>query len=177
MFIIFCFVSAINWSHSSRKSIVEYHLWKSLDELIRLLNTASKSPVPLSSQLLALLPKRNDWPEEFVLDEYSKSMLSKTGPIVRIDDITKQSRSSVYDNTGYSSLRRALRLSHAVWLLLDGLAVTGVNPPPPSRAQVLAMESIFERLEVSKAVLDSVNEVLRNMIPHINKDGKEDSEN
>jgi hypothetical protein len=26
-------------------------------------------------------------------------------------------------------------------------------------------------------VLDSVNEVLRNMIPHINKDGKEDSEN
>ena len=72
----------LNYSHNS---LVEYHLWKSLDELIRLLNAVSTTPVPLSSQLMALLPKRNDWPEDFVLDEYSKSMLSKTGPIVRID--------------------------------------------------------------------------------------------
>lgn len=152
-------------------AMMEYHLWKSLDELIRLLNKVSTTPVPLSSQLMALLPKRNDWPQEFVLDEYSKS---QTGPIVRVDDITKQSRSAVYDSSGYSSLRRALRLSHFVWLLLDGLAVTGADPQPPSRAEVLAMKSIFERLNVAKQVLDGVNEVLRRLIPHIKKDEKND---
>ena len=157
-------------------TMMEYHLWKSLDELIRLLNRVSSTPIPLSSQLMALLPKRNDWPKEFVLEEYSKSMLAQTGPVSRVDEITKQSRSSANDSTGYSPLRRALRLSHAVWLLLDGLAVTGANPPPPSRAEVLAMESIFERLSVAKKVLDGVNEVLRRLIPHINKsDGKEDT--
>ena len=155
-------------------AMMEYHLWKSLDELIRLLNKVSTTPVPLSSQLMALLPKRNDWPQEFVLDEYSKSMLSQTGPIVRVDDITKQSRSAVYDSSGYSSLRRALRLSNSVWLLLDGLAVTGADPQPPSRAEVLAMKSIFERLNVAKQVLDGVNEVLRRLIPHIKKDEKND---
>ena len=156
--------------------MMEYHLWKSLDELIRLLNKVSSTPVPLSSQLMALLPKRNDWSKDFVLEEYSKSMLSQTGPITRVDEITKQSRTSANDSTGYSPLRRALRLSHAVWLLLDGLAVTGANPPPPSRAEVLAMESVFERLSVAKKVLDGVNEVLRRLIPHIKKsDGKEDT--
>lgn len=159
--------------------MMEYHLWKSLDELIRLINNVSTSPgpVPVSSQLMALLPKRNDWPEDFVLDEYCKSMLSHTGPIVRIDEITKQSRSSVYDSTGYSSLRRALRLSHAVWLLLDGLAVSGADPPPPTRAEILAMESIFERLKVAKSVLDGVIEVLKRLIPYIKKkDGDTDSD-
>lgn len=157
-------------------AMMEYHLWIRIDELIRLVNKVSTTPVPLSSQLLALLPKRNDWPEDFVLDEYSKSMLSQTGPVVRIDEVTKQNRSTVYDNNGYSSLRRALRLSHSIWLLIDGMAVTGVEPPP-SRDEVLAMESIFERMSAATTILDNVNGVLKRLLPHIKNIGQGDQEN
>lgn len=170
------FATFANAPSNEGVAMMEYHLWIRLDELIRLINKVSNSPVPLSSQLLALLPRRSDWPDEFILDEYSKSMLSQTGPVVRIDEITKQNRSTVYDNTGYSSLRRALRLSHSVWLLIDGMAVTGVEAPP-SRAEVLAMETIFERLSVATHTLDSVNGVLKRLIPHTKKDNKDESDN
>jgi hypothetical protein len=159
--------------------MMEWHLWKSLDEMIRLLNMAASANVPLSSQLLSLLPKRNDWPPEFVLEEYAKSLAMSgntvdtafSSPCARIDDVTKRNVTSTNNSTNYPSLRRALRLSHAIWMLLDGLAVSGFKPPPPTRAEVLAMESIGERLATAKAVLDGVNRVLRTLIPHIKKDG------
>ncbi|KAL3794314.1 hypothetical protein HJC23_012439 [Cyclotella cryptica] len=157
--------------------MIEYHLWKSLDEMMRLLSMASAAPVPLSSQLLGLMPKRNDWPPEFVLEEHAKSLSASrssigmmfTSPFVRVDDIVTRNDTTAIN---YSSLRRALRLSNVIWILLGGLAVSGADPPPPSTYEILAMESIGERLDAAKSVLDGVNGVLRKLIP---QNGKDDS--
>jgi hypothetical protein len=154
--------------------IMERHVWCSLDEMIRLLSIAAASTVvvPIPSQLLGLLPIRNDWPRGFALEDYAKS-LAKPGsaigtafksPFVRVDEISSSNSSS------YSHLRRAQRLSYSIWLLLDGLAMTGAQPPPPPRNVILAMD-IEERLNAAKQTLDGINSILRKIIPENRKDG------
>jgi len=174
--------------------MMEYHLWKTLDEMIRLLSMASSTPVPLPSQLLGLLPKRQDWPHGFILEEYANSLNLAGGTIgtfhqsefVRVDSVTNRDEgktnsdrdsprnlllsSSSSSSTTYSTLRRACRMSYAIWLLLDGLAVTGSQPPPPPRNVILNMSSVGERLNAAKQTLDGINGVLRRMIPKKNKD-------
>ncbi|KAL7469612.1 hypothetical protein ACHAXS_009868 [Conticribra weissflogii] len=174
--------------------MMEYHLWKALDEMIRLLSMASSTPVPLPSQLLGLLPKRNDWPHGFILEEYANSLNLAGGTIgtfhqsefVRVDCVTKREKgntkcerdspqdsllsSSLSSSTPYSTLRRACRMSYAIWLLLDGLALTGSQPPPPPRNAILNMSSVGERLDAAKQTLDGINGVLRRMIPKKNKE-------
>ncbi|KAL7522469.1 hypothetical protein ACHAWX_007162 [Stephanocyclus meneghinianus] len=153
--------------------MMEYHLWKSLDEMVRLLSMASAAPIPLSSQLLGLLPKRDDWPPGFVLEEHAKSLsgsrssigMTFTTPFVRVDDIARRNGTAAINSNKYSSLRRALRISNVIWILLGGLAVSGADPPPPSTYEILATESIGERLNAAKLVLDGVNGVLRKLIP------------
>jgi len=87
---------------------------------------------------------------------------------VRLDVITSS------NPTSYSSMRRAQRLSYAIWLLLDGVAMTGAEPSPPTRYEVLEMRSIEQRLDTSKQVLEGINEILEKMIPPGNqKDGGE----
>ena len=85
-------------------------------------------------------------------------------PFVRVDHIISSNPNC------YSSLRRASRLSYAIWLLLDGLTMTGAEPQPPSRHEVLKMD-IEERLDAAKATLDGVNLVLKKMIQENQKDG------
>lgn len=174
--------------------MMEYHLWKTLDEMIRLLSMASSTPVPLPSQLLGLLPKRQDWPHGFILEEYANSLNLAGGTIgtfhqsefVRVDSVTSKDDgktnsdrdspqnlllpSSALSSTTYSTLRRACRMSYAIWLLLDGLAVTGSQPPPPPRNVILNMNSVGERLGAAKQTLDGINGVLRRMIPKKNQD-------
>ena len=98
----------------------EKQLWVSLDDMIRLLSMAASSTVPLPSQLLGLLPKRDDWPKYFQLEEYAQKFRGNTvgtafqSPFVRVDQITCSNSA-----LSYSPLRRARRLSYAIWLLLD----------------------------------------------------------
>ena len=145
---------------------MEVLVWRSLDEMIRLLSMAATATVPLPSQLLGLLPIRNDWPRGFTLEDYAKSLATPgrtigtafKSPFVRVDQISSSNTSS------YSPLRRAQRLSYAIWLLLEGLAVTGAQPQPPPRNVILAMD-IEERLNAAKQTLDGINSILRKIIP------------
>ena len=155
---------------------LEYKVWKNLDEMIRLLSMAASATVPLPSQLLGLLPKRDDWGHEFALESYAHSLRTSgssigttfKSPFVRVDEITSSSNPS----SEYSPLRRAQRLSYSIWLLLDGLSMTGVQPPPPSRDMILAMD-IEQRLIAAIQTLEGINSILRRMIPENRKDGDE----
>ena len=88
-----------------------------------------------------------------------------SSPFVRVDYMTSSNPNC------YSSLRRASCLSYAIWLLLDGFTVTGAVPQPLPRHEILQMDSIEERLDAAKAVLDGVNLVLKKMIQENQKDG------
>lgn len=88
-----------------------------------------------------------------------------TTPFVRVDDIARRNGTAAINSNKYSSLRRALRISNVIWILLGGLAMSGADPPPPSTYEILATESIGERLNAAKLVLDGVNGVLRKLIP------------
>jgi hypothetical protein len=152
--------------------MMEYHVWRSLDMMIRLLSMASAATLPLPSQLLGLLPKRDDWPKDFMLEgastalEHSGSTVGTTfkSPFVRVDQITKASSPSSSQHQ-YSSLRRSQRFSYVIWLLLDGLQMSGFDPPPPTRKEVLNMTSILKRLEAAKYTIDGVNGILKQLIP------------
>ncbi len=157
--------------------MMEYHLWRTLDEMIRLLAIASSATVPLPSQLLGLLPKRNDWPRDFVLEDYAKSLATSgssigtafKSPFVRVDQITQSKHNATA--ISYSPLRRALRLSYSIWLLLDGLQMTGAQPPPPPRSVILGMESIWQRLNSAKETLDGINGILKRIVPDNRESG------
>ena len=144
--------------------MMEYHLWRSLDNMIRLLSMVSSATVPLPSQLMGLLPKRNDWPKDFLLEGAATSLGNSGGdigtsfksPFVRVEEITDIA-------SKYSSLRRAHRLSYVIWMLLDGLSITGTDFP--SRSDVLKMSSILVRLEAAKQTIDGVNDILKQLIP------------
>lgn len=150
--------------------MMEYHVWRSLDTMVRLLSMVSAATLPLPSQLLGLLPKRDDWPKDFVLEAASASLqhsgstvgTSFQSPFVRVDQITA---SSSKNSSQYSPLRRAQRLSYAVWLLLDGIAITGSDSRPLLRSDVLRMTSILARLDAAKRTIDGVNEILKQLIP------------
>jgi len=169
--------SSLSGPHRSAEAVevMEYHIWRALDEMIRLLSMATASTVPLPSQLLGLLPERSDWPHEFALEDYAKSLSSSRStigtafksPFVHVDHIASS------DPSAYSKLRRAQRLSYAIWLLLDGLVMANAQPPPPPRSEILKMESIEQRLGAAKETLEGINAVLKKMIPENRKDGDE----
>lgn len=144
--------------------MMEYHLWRSLDTMLRLLTMVSPATVPMPSQLMGLLPKRNDWPRDFLLEGAAASMENSGGnigtsfksPFVRVDRISATS-------SKYSTLRRAHRLSYVIWMLLDGLSISGAESP--SRSDLLKMTSILQRLEAAKLTIDGVNDILKQLIP------------
>ena len=151
---------------------MECNVWRKLDEMICLLSMAASATVPLPSQLLGLLPTRDDWPKEFALEAYAKSLSTSRSsigttfksPFVRVDQISSSTSSAKY-----SPLRRAQRLSYAIWLLLDGLVMTGADPPPPPRHLILEMD-IEQRLDAATQTLEGINDILRRMIPKNRKD-------
>mmetsp|Transcript_6969 Transcript_6969/g.10813 ORF Transcript_6969/g.10813 Transcript_6969/m.10813 type:complete len:644 (+) Transcript_6969:30-1961(+) len=144
--------------------MMEYHLWRSLDNMLRLLSMVSSASVPLPSQLMGLLPKRDDWPADFLLEGAATSLENSGGnigtsfksPFVRVDQVAASS-------SKYSPLRRAHRLSYVIWMLLDGLSMTGNDQP--TRRDVLKMTSVLARLEAAKRTIDGVNDILKQLIP------------
>ncbi len=144
--------------------MMEYHLWRSLDTMLRLLTMVSSATVPMPSQLMGLLPVRNDWPKDFLLEGAAASLENSGGnigtsfksPFVRVDKIAATS-------SKYSTLRRAHRLSYVIWMLLDGLSIAGLETP--SRSDLLKMTSVLQRLEAAKLTIDGVNDILKQLIP------------
>jgi hypothetical protein len=160
---------------SSEESVaaIEIRVWCSLDEMIRLLSVAAAgADVPIPTQLLGLLPIHNNWPSNFALETFAASLAASSSavigtafksPFVRVDQIVASVPSSSIIST-YSPLRRAQRLSNAIWLLLDGLAMMGADPPPPPHDEILAM-NIEERLNAALQTLDGINFILKKIIP------------
>jgi len=132
---------------------LEYSIWVQVDEVIKLLHNLvgsnEISEIPIPTQLLGLLPKYppRAWPSDFILDSYATSMEEKKShvgttslsPFVRVDDLES-----------YPPLRRAQRLSYAIWVLTDSILNGGVVQ---NQQDLLEIESIAERLQAAKTKL------------------------
>jgi ATP-dependent protease La (LON) substrate-binding domain len=157
---------------------LEHNVWVQVDQLIKLLhqlnpNSDSNARVaPVPTQMLGLLPREKcphfiPWPENFQLHQYANRLedyaatesatvgtFSKS-PFVRYDHVDS-------DLTQYPLLRRAQRLSFAVWILVENIGfVEGSGPL--SRQDILEFPSITERLEAAMERLVAVNAMLKNI--------------
>lgn len=138
----------------------ERNVWIQLDRLIQLLEKVQPGlRIPVPSQLLGLLPIDVEWPSGFRLEEYAEKLdearvgtFSKS-PFVRL--------SRTYPE--YSPMRRAGRLSYAVWLLLDSIAIGG-EKDVDRKQELLETQGICERLQKAIAQLSAVNFAIQNML-------------
>jgi Lon protease-like protein len=143
---------------------MEYQLWIALDEMLRLIQTAMNGSAPIPSQLLGLLPTKpfKKWPNSFQLESYASQLEAKNASI---GTHTKSPFVRVGLCDSYPALRRANRLSYAIWILLDSiLAAVGANDKL-SQQELLELTSANDRLELAYQHLESINTVLRNSMP------------
>ena len=152
---------------------MEFQVWVALDRMIRLLiqaNPYKNVNVPIPAQMLNLLPVSpppnkqfaEKWPGFFQLHKYAETLrmnentlvgTATKSPFVQVDSMNLSS---------YPDLRRARRLSFAVWFLLDTILATDeADEDELTRQDVLEMESIFERLKAAKKKLDAINGTLK----------------
>jgi Lon protease-like protein len=117
----------------------ERKVWLAMDELLMTIRQVSGMSVPVPSQLLVLLPIDSDWPEDFHLEEYAEEMQARN---MQIGTYTKSPFLRVAENPSYPPLRRARRLSYAIWILLD----TILGSSAPNRQSLLECETMMERL-------------------------------
>jgi len=138
---------------------LELELWKDLDFLVQLLTALSPNTnVPVPTQLLGLLPPDQEWPEGFQLNGFVERLkdekaivgTSSMSPFVSVSEAAPH----------YSALRRAQRLSFAVWILLDNV-LAGYAPAGSIRQDVLELESIEERLDAALRGLNALNSTLK----------------
>mmetsp|Transcript_7690 Transcript_7690/g.10071 ORF Transcript_7690/g.10071 Transcript_7690/m.10071 type:complete len:465 (+) Transcript_7690:103-1497(+) len=140
---------------------LECKIWVSLDALLRLLSELNPGlSVPVPSQLLGLLPTlpAAAWPEGFQLEEYA-TKLQQNNAVVGTG--TKSPFVRVSENYSYPILRRAARLSYAIWIILESIQTQG----SPSKQDILEETSIAKRLQLASTQLDFVNNALRQALP------------
>lgn len=138
---------------------LEKEVWKDLDFLIQLLMVLSPDTnVPVPTQLLGLLPTNEEFPEGFKLNEFvdrlkkEKALVgtASKSPFVPVCEAAPD----------YPPLRRAQRLSFAVWVLLDNM-LAGYGPAGSIRQDVLELASIEERLDAALRGLNALNSSLK----------------
>ena len=141
---------------------LERQVWICLDRMLRLLEVANpKIRIPVPSQLLGLLPCIGNWPPGFRLEGYAEKLeasQSKIGTMTKSEFVRL---SKVYPT--YPTLRRASRLSYAVWILLGGIAWSR-DGPLVSRQDLLQMTSIRERLETTQRHMEGINAAIEQII-------------
>ena len=139
---------------------LEKEVWKDLDFLIQLLMALSPDGnVPVPTQLLGLLPTGEDFPGGFKLNGFVERLkeeravvgTASMSPFVSICEAAPD----------YSALRRAQRLSFAVWVLLDNLMAAGPGATGSIRQDVLELESIEKRLDAALRGLNALNLTLK----------------
>jgi len=140
----------------------ERKLWIALDFMLQLLTAVNPNPtetVPVPTQILGLIPIDHQWPDGFKLHNVARKMalenavvgtISKS-PFILVDEVHPLS---------YPKLRRAQRLSFAIWALLDTLLV-GYDPAVRTRQSVLELGSILERLEAAERGILAINKALK----------------
>ena len=138
---------------------LEKEVWKDLDFLIQLLMALSPGTnVPVPTQLLGLLPTDEAFPEGFKLNgifdrlKKEKALVgtASMSPFVPVCEAAPD----------YPPLRRAQRLSFAVWVLLDNV-LAGYGPAGSIRQDVLELASIEERLDAALRGLNALNSSLK----------------
>lgn len=140
---------------------LEHDVWVSLDLMIRLLtavNPSTNTQVPIPTQLLGLFPTNNKWPKGFRLDSFA-TQLQRQEMVV---GTMSKSPFCLVDRAApsYPPLRRAHRLSYAIWVLLDSI-IAGGGAPQTTRQDILEMSSTKTRLLEAKTRIDAINMALQ----------------
>lgn len=151
---------------------MEHDVWLSVDRLVKLLHQLDPNPegakvAPVPMQMLGLLPRGSchtgyiRWPNDFQLDMYANRLEDNArhskSPFVRYDYAENALRT-------YPVLRRAQRLSFAVWAMIENLGlmdddIDGLSCPP-TKQEILEISSIAQRLEAAKDRIDEINALL-----------------
>jgi len=139
----------------------ERAVWIKLDEMINLLGKAQPGlRIPVPAQLLGLLPIDTDWPKGFRLQGYAEQLEDNQARVGTYSRSPFVRLSKAYPR--YPPLRRASRLSYAIWLLLDTIA--SVGDERFSREELLETASITKRLKRTIHQLEIINEAIQRMI-------------
>ena len=142
---------------------LERDVWTGVDLMIRLLRDLSPDPggpIPVPTQLLGMLPVGVEWPESFALEDYVEGLAAEDGALVG----TASRSPFVWASRvapEYPALRRAQRLSFAIWVLLDS-SLAGYGPASGTLQSVLELDSIYDRLKAAERGLLVVNQALKN---------------
>ena len=149
----------------------ERNVWIQLDYMIQLLILVNPNPsqtVPIPTQILGLIPAYDDdddddkWPAGFKLGSIAKQMSSNKNQLVGTlskSPFVLLSSSSMK----YPKLRRAQRLSFAIWSILDTL-LAGYDPAAQTRQSVLELESTKERLLAAERGIQVINRALEQVL-------------
>ena len=120
---------------------LERSLWIFVDEYVQLQGSSSSFP----RELLALLPRNVNWPDNFILEDLAAAMASTSD----LEESTSFERVSV----GYPGHRRRKRLSYVISALTDHTPF-GKGMPPI----LLEIHSTRDRLEACLDVFNFVND-------------------
>ena len=145
---------------------LERQVWIRLDQMLRLLEAAQPGVrIPVPTQLLGLLPTA-EWSrsssEEFRLEAYAQQLQNQrnsqvgTGtksPFVRL--------SAVYPE--YPVLRRASRLSYAIWVLVGSIGL-GSSTSTMNKQAYLETHSLRMRLNKTIQHMDGINTILTQIV-------------
>lgn len=146
----------------AKVAALEVDLWVSLDRMIRLLEQVQPPTVriPVPTQLLSLLPTNNvTWPAGFRLETFAKSLQATQARVGTLSQTPFCRISEQYPL--YPPIRRASRLSYAIWALLEGIGVGRVGL---TRQDLLQMASVQKRLQATLKYLEAINEVIEQMM-------------
>jgi Lon protease-like protein len=150
----------------ARLRSMEYQVWVSIDELIRLLGQVTGLRVPVPSQMLGLLPPLCTtattiaaWPDAFRLEQAAQELSQRN---VEIGTGTRSPFVRVPES--YPAVRRARRLSYVVWILLEAISSSTVPVDNgPTRQSILERPSVYERLSLAQDQLEQINQLLRGL--------------
>ncbi|KAL3923540.1 MAG: hypothetical protein SGILL_001599 [Bacillariaceae sp.] len=132
----------------------ERKVWLAMDNLLTTIRQVSGMSVPIPSQLLILLPVDCHWPDNFCLEQYAKELQARN---MQVGTYTKSPFLRVAENPSYPPLRRARRLSYAIWILLDNI----LGSSAPNRQSLLECETMTERLVSACDQLNDISTALR----------------
>jgi hypothetical protein len=141
----------------------EQDVWIQLDRMLRLLGQVQPGlSIPVPSQLLGLLPTLVDWPDGFRLEEYAERLAQSNTNVGTYSQSPFVRLSKAYPD--YPPHRRASRLSYAVWLLLESIAI---GEQVMDRQKLLELRRIGDRLQLAIQQLQIVNDVLQMMLKQV----------
>jgi hypothetical protein len=140
---------ALNSVAISQTSDIEYDLWILIDEYVKLREVTNVFP----KQLLCLLPRGIEWPEDFSLYKLASAHAGVA------DD--NNSFGFVADRTDYPDQRRQKRLSYACTALLGGPVTDHPLLNRTMRRRLLEIPSTKGRLWAARELFEAYNSQFR----------------